>query len=101
MSSARLVKVGEAVVLLPAGSAHVSYLAPLARHLAADIAGVLEALAAAPAHVVGHAFGNRVARCLATDRPDPVRRVVLLAGGDWSPRTRRRARQSTASGTRP
>src|SRR5262249_58314059 len=32
--------------------------------LAADVAGVLEALGAAPAHIVGHAFGNRVARCL-------------------------------------
>jgi pimeloyl-ACP methyl ester carboxylesterase len=127
MSSTRLVKVGElvleaviegageAVVLLPAGSAHISYLAPLAQHLAmagfrtvavnfrgvgastgpldgltlhhlaADVAGVIEALAAAPAHVVGHAFGNRVARCLATDRPDLVRRVVLLAAGGLVP----------------
>jgi pimeloyl-ACP methyl ester carboxylesterase len=127
MSSTRLVTVGEivlesviegageTVVLLPAGSAHVSYLAPLAQrltaagfrtvavncrgvgastgpldgltlhHLAADAAGVIEALAAAPAHVVGHAFGNRVARCLATDRPDLVRRVVLLAAGGVVP----------------
>ena len=54
-------------------------------HLAADVAGVIEALAAAPAHVVGHAFGNRVARCLATDRPDLVRRVVLLAAGGLVP----------------
>jgi pimeloyl-ACP methyl ester carboxylesterase len=37
--------------------------------LAADVAGVLEALDRGPAHLVGHAFGNRVARCLAaTDR---------------------------------
>jgi pimeloyl-ACP methyl ester carboxylesterase len=127
MSSTRLITVGEAVlesviggagetvVLLPAGSHHISYLAPLAQHLvtarfrtvavnfrgvgastgpldgltlhhlAADIAGVVEALAAAPAHVVGHAFGNRVARCLATDRPDLVRRVVLLAAGGLVP----------------
>jgi pimeloyl-ACP methyl ester carboxylesterase len=106
---------GETVVLLPAGSSSVSYLAPLAQHLAAagfravavnfrgvgastgpldcltlhhlaaDIAGVLEALAAAPAHVIGHAFGNRVARCLAADRPDLVRRVVLLAAGGLVP----------------
>src|SRR5262245_24322464 len=123
MSSTRLITVGEAVlesviegagetaVLLPAGPAHGSYLAPLARHLAAagfrtvtvnfrgvgagtwtldgftlnpvgaDAAGVIEALAAAPAQVVGHALGNRVGRCLATDRPDLVRRVVLLAAG--------------------
>jgi pimeloyl-ACP methyl ester carboxylesterase len=106
---------GETVVLLPAGSHHISYLAPLAQrlaaagfrvvavnfrgvgastgpldgltlhHLAADIAGVIEALAAAPAHVVGHAFGNRVARCLAADRPDLVRRVVLFAAGGLVP----------------
>jgi pimeloyl-ACP methyl ester carboxylesterase len=54
-------------------------------HLAADIAGVIKALAAAPAHVVGHAFGNRVARCLATDRPELVRSAVLLAAGGLVP----------------
>src|SRR5262249_39202363 len=41
--------------------------------LAADVAAVIEAFACAPAHVLGHAFGNRVARCLAADRPDLVR----------------------------
>jgi pimeloyl-ACP methyl ester carboxylesterase len=106
---------GDTVILLPAGSHHLSYLAPFAQqlaragfravainfrgvgastgplegltlhHLAADIAGVIEVLAAAPAHVVGHAFGNRVARCLAADRPDLVRRVVLLAAGGLVP----------------
>ena len=49
--------------------------------LAADVAGVLEALDCAPAHLVGHAFGNRVARCLAVDRPSLVRNVTLLAAG--------------------
>ena len=29
--------------------------------------------------VIGHAFGNRVARCVAADRPDLVRAVVLLS----------------------
>jgi pimeloyl-ACP methyl ester carboxylesterase len=48
---------------------------------AADIAGVIEALDAAPAHILGRAFGNRVARCLAADRPDLVRSVILLAAG--------------------
>jgi pimeloyl-ACP methyl ester carboxylesterase len=106
---------GDTVILLPAGSHHIGYLAPFAQHLAvagfravavnfrgvgastgpldgltlhhlaADIAGVIEALAAAPAHVVGHAFGNRVARCLAADRPELVRRVVLLAAGGLVP----------------
>ena len=49
--------------------------------LAADVAGVLEALDRGPAHLVGHAFGNRVARCLAVDRPALVRSVTLLAAG--------------------
>ena len=49
--------------------------------LAADVAGVLEAVDCGPAHLVGHAFGNRVARCLAVDRPSLVRSVILLAAG--------------------
>jgi pimeloyl-ACP methyl ester carboxylesterase len=49
--------------------------------LAADVAGVIEALGCGPAHLVGHAFGNRVARCLAADHPPLVRSVVLLAAG--------------------
>jgi pimeloyl-ACP methyl ester carboxylesterase len=50
-------------------------------HLTADIAGVIAALADTPVHVLGHAFGNRVARCLAADRPDLVCSVILLAAG--------------------
>lgn len=48
---------------------------------AADVAGLLETLDAAPAHVVGHAGGNRIARCLAADHPHLVKTVVLLAAG--------------------
>jgi S-formylglutathione hydrolase len=48
--------------------------------LAADAAAVIEYYGA-PAVVVGHAFGNRVARVLATDRPDLVSHVILLACG--------------------
>lgn len=51
------------------------------RDLAADVAGVLEAMDCGPAHLVGHAFGNRIARCLAVDRPSLVRSVTLLAAG--------------------
>jgi pimeloyl-ACP methyl ester carboxylesterase len=36
--------------------------------LAIDVAEVLEAMDCGPAHLVGHAFGNRFARCLAVDR---------------------------------
>jgi pimeloyl-ACP methyl ester carboxylesterase len=47
--------------------------------LADDIATVIEHENAAPAFVVGHAFGNRVARMLATARPDLVCAVSLVA----------------------
>ena len=44
-----------------------------------DVAAVIEHAANGPAFVVGHAFGNRVARLLATIRPDLVRAVSLVA----------------------
>jgi pimeloyl-ACP methyl ester carboxylesterase len=47
--------------------------------LAADIAAVIEHDGNGPAFVVGHAFGNRVARMLATARPELVRAVGLVA----------------------
>ena len=44
-----------------------------------DIAAVIEADGKGPAIMVGHAFGNRVSRLLATIRPDLVKGVVLVA----------------------
>jgi len=106
---------GEAVVLLPGGSLTVGYMEGLAQALAeagfravrinfrgagkstgsgeevtlhtlaADVAGVVEALKLQPANVGGHAFGNRVARTLAADRPELVRNVILLAAGGKVP----------------
>ena len=50
--------------------------------LAADVAGVIESLGLeTPLDVLGHAFGNRVVRMLATNRPDLVRSVTLVAAG--------------------
>jgi pimeloyl-ACP methyl ester carboxylesterase len=49
--------------------------------LAGDVAGVIKAIGCGPAHLVGHAFGNRIARCLAVDQPALVRSVTLLAAG--------------------
>ena len=102
---------GEAVVLLPGGRLEVGYLAPLAdalahagyrtlrinlrgtgrstgpeedvtyHTLANDVLTVMQSLHVGSAHIVGHAFGNRIARTLAADRPDVVRSVVLLAAG--------------------
>ncbi len=47
--------------------------------LAADVAAVIEADGGGPAVVLGHAFGQWVARTVAADRPDLVRGVVLAA----------------------
>jgi pimeloyl-ACP methyl ester carboxylesterase len=47
-------------------------------NLAADVAAVIESLAVGKAVIIGHAFGNRIARMVATDRPDLVEAVVLL-----------------------
>jgi pimeloyl-ACP methyl ester carboxylesterase len=47
--------------------------------LAADVAAVIEHDHNGPAFVAGHAFGNRVARMLATDRSELVRAVALIA----------------------
>jgi pimeloyl-ACP methyl ester carboxylesterase len=108
---------GDAIVLLPGGSLATGYLSDLAEALAAvglravrvnprgagnsvgpmegltlhdyadDVARVVEELDLQPAYVLGHAYGNRVARTVAADRPDLVRGVVLVAaGGKVAPR---------------
>lgn len=46
---------------------------------AGDVATVVEQAHAAPAVVLGHAYGNTVARTLATERPDLIRGVILVA----------------------
>jgi len=47
--------------------------------LATDVATLLERWTAGPATIVGHAFGNRIARTLAADWPGLVSAVVLLS----------------------
>ncbi|MBM3657984.1 MAG: alpha/beta hydrolase [Actinobacteria bacterium] len=50
--------------------------------------GVIRALDAADiarAHLVGHAFGNRVMRCAAADHPDRVASVALFGAGGRFP----------------
>ncbi|MBM9504254.1 alpha/beta fold hydrolase [Actinacidiphila acididurans] len=44
-----------------------------------DVAGVIDRLGHGPAVVLGHAYGNFVARTVATDHPGTVRAVVLAA----------------------
>ncbi len=55
--------------------------------LADDVAAAIRALAGGKATVVGHAFGNRVARMVATRHADIVESVVLLACGGLVPPT--------------
>lgn len=50
-------------------------------NLAGDVVSIIEQLGTEPAIVVGHAFGNRIARCLSADRPDKVACLILLAAG--------------------
>jgi pimeloyl-ACP methyl ester carboxylesterase len=53
--------------------------------LAGDVALVMESLGGGPSVVIGHAFGQRVARMLATQRPDLVKGLVMLAAGGKVP----------------
>lgn len=50
-----------------------------------DAARAIEHLGGGPAHGVGHAYGNRIVRCLAADRPELVRTVTLIAAGGQVP----------------
>ena len=64
----------------PRGSGgSIGPLAPLTLHdLAGDLAAVIEAAGETGITLVGHAFGNRIARTVAADRPDLAQTVVLL-----------------------
>ncbi len=53
--------------------------------LASDTAAVVEALGGRPAVIIGHAFGNQVARAVAVDRPSLVKEVILLSAGGLVP----------------
>jgi pimeloyl-ACP methyl ester carboxylesterase len=55
------------------------------RDNARDVASAIEKVAAAPAIVAGFAYGNRVARLIASERPELVRGVVLIAAGGKFP----------------
>jgi pimeloyl-ACP methyl ester carboxylesterase len=84
----RLVAAGFRVVL-PEPRGYGESIGPLSdvtmSDLAADVAQAVEKVGGAPVVVAGHAFGNRVGRMLAQERPDLVRAVVLIAGGGKFP----------------
>ena len=50
-----------------------------------DIAAVIQSVGGGPATLVGHAFGSRIARVVATDHPQLVKAVVLLAAEERHP----------------
>lgn len=52
---------------------------------AADLRAVIGHFGLDKVHVLGHAFGNRVARTLAVDYPDLVKTVILCACGGGTP----------------
>ena len=75
------------LALNPRGvGASVGSLEDLTMHdLASDVAGVIEELDVGPVYVLGHGFGNRVARCLDADQPDLVEGLILLGAGGQVP----------------
>ena len=50
-----------------------------------DIAAVIQSIGGGPATLVGHAFGSRIARVVATDHPELVKAVILLAAEERHP----------------
>jgi pimeloyl-ACP methyl ester carboxylesterase len=106
---------GETVILLPGTGADTSWFEGIARGIAAagfqviavnprgiagstgtlegltlhdyarDIALLIEKLGVSRVHLLGWAGGNRMARCLAADRPDLIQSVTLLAAGGKVP----------------
>jgi pimeloyl-ACP methyl ester carboxylesterase len=55
--------------------------------LASDVAVVMQSVAHAPVTVIAHAFGTRIARTLASDQPDRVKQLILLAAARVVPRS--------------
>ena len=83
----RLTDAGYAVTLFEApgiNGVQASTDAPTLFDLADDAAIYLETRQE-PVVVLGHAFGNRLARAVATRHPDKVRGVILLAAGGLKP----------------
>jgi len=54
---------------------------PTLHALVAEIVQELDSSGIDQVHLVGHAFGNRLARCVVADRPERVRSLTLLAAG--------------------
>jgi pimeloyl-ACP methyl ester carboxylesterase len=88
--SKRLVKAGyQAILPEPRGiRGSTGPLEGVTYHdLASDVAATIQSLVGGPATVIGHAFGNRVARTLASDHPGLVKQLILLSAGGMVPRS--------------
>ena len=68
---------------------------------ASDVAAVIEHEKKGPAFVVGHAFGNRVARMLATDRPELVTAVALVAANIGKAQSTPQVREAIRNSANP
>jgi len=55
--------------------------------LASDVAATIQSLVGRPATVIGHDFGNRIARTLASNYPRLVKQLILLSAGGMVPRS--------------
>jgi len=55
--------------------------------LESDVAATIESLVGRPATILGHDFGNRIARTLASDYPRLVKQLILLSAGGMVPRS--------------
>lgn len=84
----RLVAAGFRIVL-PEWRGYGGSIGPLEgvtlRDISADVVRAIEGVGGTPVILAGHAFGNRIARMIAQDRPEFVRGLVLLAAGGKYP----------------
>jgi pimeloyl-ACP methyl ester carboxylesterase len=55
--------------------------------LASDVAAVIQSLVRRPATIVGHDFGSRIARTVASDHPQLIKQLVLLGVPGMVPRS--------------
>jgi len=88
--SSRLVQAGyQAILPEPRGiGGSTGPLADITYHdLASDVAATIESLVGRPVTVIGHDFGNRIARTLAADHPRLVKQLILLSAGGMVPRS--------------
>ena len=63
--------------------------------LASDVAATIQSVVGGPATVIGHDFGGRIARTLASDHPTLVKQLVLLGAPGVVPRSPESERLTT------